>query len=392
MPFELTFLGTGSGYPTEHRAASCIILTKLNGVAYMFDCGEGSQTQFQKSRIKPSRIKKIFITHLHGDHCFGLPGFLLSFTFKVDFLEIYGPVGLRQYIRNVLAMTYSEPNVKYCVHELVPIDKQLDSINANYYNRKEKDLFKNDKYIKKEQMYKSPFDGFQTPKLEMESDGKQIEYNPITECWDLCHDDEIWVRASYINHRVPSFGYSMLADDKIGKLNVFKLKEHGIPAGNVYRQLKTGNTVLINKTNLLNDYFKSDVIELNGQDYVGPPEQGQHVVILGDTSNSDAMINISLNCDILVHESTLDDERKDDCILKGHSTPRMAAEFANRVNAKHLILTHFSQRYLPPGVHILHKKKKLNDESESSDKLLNQAKQYFKGKSVTAAYDFLSFC
>ena len=72
----------------------------------MFDCGEGTQRQILETTIKPRKVKKIFITHMHGDHIFGLPGFLASRSFQSSEeqtdLEVYGPVGIKQYVMTSL--------------------------------------------------------------------------------------------------------------------------------------------------------------------------------------------------------------------------------------------------------------------------------------------------
>jgi ribonuclease Z len=72
---NITFLGTSSALPTKERNVSCIVLTIENGNSFVIDCGEGkkknkkgTQHQFNKSYLKHSKIQKIFITHLHGDH------------------------------------------------------------------------------------------------------------------------------------------------------------------------------------------------------------------------------------------------------------------------------------------------------------------------------------
>ena len=95
---DVTFLGTGAGMPSKTRNTSSIILNLRNeGEDYwMFDCGEATQHQLLHTSIKPAKINRIFITHLHGDHIFGLPGFLSSRSFLGGEtpLTIYGPPGL----------------------------------------------------------------------------------------------------------------------------------------------------------------------------------------------------------------------------------------------------------------------------------------------------------
>ena len=80
---QLHFLGTGAGMPSKDRNTSSILLElyEQRGTSWMFDCGEATQHQILKTTIKPRKIEKIFITHLHGDHIFGLPGLLSSRSF-----------------------------------------------------------------------------------------------------------------------------------------------------------------------------------------------------------------------------------------------------------------------------------------------------------------------
>ena len=82
---EIQFLGTGAGVPAKHRNVTGIALKLLDerNAVWLFDCGKDSIANF-KSSIRPRKIEKIFITHLHGDHIFGLPGLLSSRSFRAD--------------------------------------------------------------------------------------------------------------------------------------------------------------------------------------------------------------------------------------------------------------------------------------------------------------------
>lgn len=103
---ELTFLGTGAGVPAKTRNVTAIALQLLDerSVWWLFDCGEATQHQLLKSSLKPGKIEKIFITHLHGDHIFGMPGLLSSRSFQGGdtALTVYGPKGIRAFIETSL--------------------------------------------------------------------------------------------------------------------------------------------------------------------------------------------------------------------------------------------------------------------------------------------------
>lgn len=103
--FDLHILGCGSALPTtRHLATSQII--DLRDKLYMIDCGEGTQVQMRHMRIKFSRLNHIFISHLHGDHCFGLPGLIstLGMLGRNGELVIHGPKEIEEYMRPVLRL------------------------------------------------------------------------------------------------------------------------------------------------------------------------------------------------------------------------------------------------------------------------------------------------
>lgn len=91
-PFNVHILGCGSALPTLRHHPSCQVV-ELRGKMIMLDCGEGAQLQLRRSKIKFTRIQSVFITHLHGDHCFGLIGMISTFGMvgRVAPLHVYAP-------------------------------------------------------------------------------------------------------------------------------------------------------------------------------------------------------------------------------------------------------------------------------------------------------------
>ncbi len=96
---ELIFLGTSGAMPTLERSTTCICLVR-DGEILMFDAGEGAQISYLKSNLGWNKKMKIFVTHLHGDHCIGILGFLQTMTLqnRTEPIEIYGPKGIEELI------------------------------------------------------------------------------------------------------------------------------------------------------------------------------------------------------------------------------------------------------------------------------------------------------
>jgi ribonuclease Z len=301
---ELLFLGTGAGVPAKERNVSAIALQLLEerGATWLFDCGEATQHQILHTSIRPRRIEKIFITHLHGDHIFGLPGLLGSRSFQGGDtpLVVYGPKGIQSFIETSLAV--SSTRIKY------------------------------DLYV-----------------VEI-SEGVIFE------------DERFMVIAKQLDHGMPSYGFRVVEKDLPGTLLVDKLQQLGIRPGPIYQQIKLGKTVELD-----------DGTVIDGRDFVGPPQKGRIVTILGDTRYCEASIELAQEADVLVHEATFGAEDGELAYDYYHSTTVQAAEVAKRAGAKKLILTHISSRY----------------QGAMCDELLDEAKAIFPN--VELARDFASF-
>ena len=86
--FEISILGCGSALPTTRHFPSSQVIN-IREKLFMIDCGEGAQLQLRKSKLKFSRLNHIFISHLHGDHCFGLPGLISTFGMLGRTADLY---------------------------------------------------------------------------------------------------------------------------------------------------------------------------------------------------------------------------------------------------------------------------------------------------------------
>lgn len=130
MTFDLTILGSNSATPAYGRNQTSQILSIENKL-YLIDCGEGTQLQLIRYGIKASRIKHIFISHLHGDHYLGLVGLLSSMHLggRKDELSIYGPPALQEIID--IHLLYSDTRLRYPVHFIPTVDDQERVILQN---------------------------------------------------------------------------------------------------------------------------------------------------------------------------------------------------------------------------------------------------------------------
>lgn len=178
---EVTFLGTGAGMPSKERNVSALILNLLHEIneSWLFDCGEATQHQILRTTLKPRKITKIFITHLHGDHIFGLPGLLSSRSFLNgdDTVTIFGPVGIKEYVETSLQISRTQ-----LTYPIQFVELQDEGV-----------VFENERFI---------------------------------------------IHNLKLDHNITSFGYRITEKDQLGELLVDKLIERGVKPGPIFKTIK----------------------------------------------------------------------------------------------------------------------------------------------------------
>jgi ribonuclease Z len=182
---KLVFLGTSAAQPTERRGLSCICLEN-DGEILMFDAGEASQISYMKSGLGWNKKMKLFVTHLHGDHCVGILGLLqtMSLQNRTKSLEIFGPKGIDEFLAANIKML----NFGLSFSILITIVKE----------------------------------------------GKIFE------------DNKFSMYAAKANHSITAFSYLFEEKDKPGRFNVEKAKELGIPEGELWNKLQNGEDITNN--------------------------------------------------------------------------------------------------------------------------------------------------
>ena len=179
---KLVFLGTSGAQPTENRGLTCICLER-EGEVLMFDAGEGAQVSYLKSGLGWNKPMRIFVTHLHGDHCIGILGLLQTMTLqrRTEPIELFGPDGIDEFVAaniKVLNFGLSFPVMITTVAEGTIVDAK-----------------------------------------------------------------EYAIKACKAEHSVPAFSYVFYEKDKPGRFNVQKAKELGVPEGSLWSRLQNGHDV-----------------------------------------------------------------------------------------------------------------------------------------------------
>jgi ribonuclease Z len=272
---ELTFLGTASAMPTRRRnlAALALRLPERREV-WLFDCGEATQHRLLVSPLRPPQIRRLFVTHLHGDHVYGLPGLLTSLGLLgvAGAVDVYGPAGLGELVDTALRVSHSFCSYPIRVHQLAP--------------------------------------------------GLVLE------------DGDLTVRCLRLDHGVECFGFRVEEAPRRGRFDADRAAALGVPPGPLFGELKAGRSVTL-----------PDGRTIAGGDLTAPDVPGRVVVVCGDTRPCEAAVELAHDADLLVHEATFGESRREMAAERGHSTAAQAAEVARRAGAHRLLLTHFSARY-----------------------------------------------
>jgi ribonuclease Z len=189
---RLVFLGTGGSVPSPNRNVSATAL-QVGSEILLFDCGEGTQRQFMLSDASFMKVEKVFITHFHADHFLGIPGMIQSMNFsgRDRSLEVYGPPGMIDIMRNLLRVGYFSPNFVIHVHEVTGEEK--------------------------------------------------VEFPSYT------------VEAVEVDHNVPALGYVFKGKSRPGRFNLRMAEELGIPKGPFFRTLQQGKSVKVGKRTVTPD-------------------------------------------------------------------------------------------------------------------------------------------
>lgn len=273
--FELLILGSSAATPTSSRNPTSQLLNIAERF-FLIDCGEGTQMQLRKYKARFSSINHIFISHLHGDHFLGLPGFLASLHLlgRQKELTVYGPKELEEIIEVI--HKHSETQLNY-------------KLNFVHTNSKQKQL--------------------------------------------IFEDEKVEVYSIPLKHRIATTGFLFQEKALPRNIDKFKLQKHNVSFAEIHK-LKKGLDAVDNNGNII----KNEQLTIPGPDT-------RSYAFCSDTKFFEELSNQIKDVDLLYHESTFLEEKKDRAAQTFHSTAAQAATLAKLANAKKLLIGHFSARY-----------------------------------------------
>lgn len=189
---RLVFLGTGAAVPSLRRALPTLALV-FPGEIVLCDCSEGTQQRLMSAGLSPSRIIHIFISHLHGDHIFGLPGLITSqhLLNRDAPMHLWGPTGLGQYLAGITAATGHQSRFPLYIHEW---------------------------------------------------DTERVEETRL---------ENFTFSAAKLEHSKPCYGFRICANPRYGRFDLSKAEALGVPPGPARGQLQHGKSIYLENGRLI---------------------------------------------------------------------------------------------------------------------------------------------
>jgi ribonuclease Z len=267
---EVVALGTASQVPTRTRAHHATLL-RFDDEGILFDPGEGTQRQLLLAGSSAARITRICLTHLHGDHCLGLPGVVQRLGLdQVDRpVDLYFPASGAPYVERLLRASLFHTTVEIRLHPV-------------------------------------------------EGGGVVDRWGPVT------------LSAEPLEHGPETYGWRVAEDDG-RRLLPERLEAAGVSGPDVGRLVREGGLVVDGRE-----------VRLEQVSVVRP---GQRLAFVMDTRVCPGAAALADGADLLVTESTFTSADEQLAIGYGHLTAAQAAALARDGGARHLVLTHYSQRY-----------------------------------------------
>jgi ribonuclease Z len=402
---QVTFLGTSGGAPTLNRNVSALALEltlhRSVNETWLFDCGEATQTRLMQSNLKLTNITKIFITHMHGDHIFGLPGVLCMLSnarakiftspnnsdsgssntsggekdrdkgnrsdhWSSKPIHIYGPPGLANFITMALGLSETGLSVPIVIHEFS--DQSADALASN--ERGEKPFTVTHKKLRNRiSVEKTPADKEsltirgKIEQLAMSEQNKDKEGRPKRYSWRKQHISKNGVRrkqAPLDRWECMRWNIDLYDASEAIEVVACPLKHRVDCWGYVIKEKDQPGKMDMEKVKslglpvgpILKELKNGKTIQspstgevIKPEDVLGPAKPGRKVVILGDTCDNRWIAQNAKDSDLVIHEATFTNDMRSRAFASGHSTAGMAGNFAKYVDAGTLILNHFSARF-----------------------------------------------
>lgn len=272
---KVTVIGCGSALPTLHHNNAAQVV-EVDGHLYLIDCGEGTQVWLRRSKLAFSRISAIFITHIHGDHVFGLIGLISSFNLldRDKPLHVFAPKELEEFL-----------------------DLQI-------------------KMFCRDMGYEVIFHAVDTTK-------KQVIYE----------DEKVTVKSLPLNHRMPCSGFIFSEKQKLPHINREMVDFYKVPNYKL-NDIKNGL-----------DFVAEDGEIVPFTRLTTPAEKPKSYAYCSDTKYIPDLYKQLEEVDVLYHEATYANDRKEQAAKYYHSTAEEAAMVARDANVSRLYIGHYSQRY-----------------------------------------------